>query len=174
MWQSMGGGGPASPMLAIIGTVRRMEAGNPPDSRALRGLIRATLDRLKERSTSIDWHVHESAQQLLRLACVRQLAPSDAARDDGHLPTALRRVLREEIDGIDDPPSMHRLLVILLDINGQHAHETLEARRRTIGKTFRPGARSITWGTVRKHHEPRALDELTDRLVARELHARSQ
>jgi len=78
---------------------------------------------------------------------------------------ALIAVLREAVDSLGQ--SQYRnLLEIVLGLNRRTAPMSAGERRHLAGIEFRGGSSPVTAGTIRQHHEPKALDQLAAQLVA--------
>jgi len=80
---------------------------------------------------------------------------------------ALREVLRSAVEGMGK--SQYRsLLTIVLGLDPRYEDLQAGAKREIAGREFRGGDRPVSAGTIRQHHEPRALDELARLLVSPE------
>jgi hypothetical protein len=127
-----------------------------PDRQA----VRKGLARLVAHGAASVW-LPES-QALIELPAVReklrQLGP-------GREEEALVAVLRDAVEQLGT--SQHRqLLTIVLALDDAYAGMTARERRERAGQDFRGGTHQVSWGTIRQHHEPRALDELTSLLLS--------
>lgn len=82
-----------------------------------------------------------------------------------HADDALLIALREAVDRLRHP-QYQELLTIVLALDERYAGLSARHRREIAGREFRGGTHAVTWGTIRQHHEPRALDLLTSVLTA--------
>lgn len=126
-----------------------------------RETIKKQLARLATRGLVPFW-VIDNCRILLGLACVRdELAPE--RRDDpteDELADALRSYLEKAVQEVES--RQYRILLeIVLAIDASYLETTAKHRRTEAGKRFRPGSRAVTWGNIRQHHEPRAIDALS-------------
>ncbi len=121
--------------------------------------IRAGLARLVARGSDAVWL--PEVQPLLQLPAVR--AKLDELGEE-HAAEALRAVLIEAIDGLGKS-QYQRLLTIVLGLDPAYASLSAGEKRRIAGQEFRGGHRQVSAGTIRQHHEPRALNELAARLL---------
>jgi hypothetical protein len=124
--------------------------------------VRQALSRLVVHGADAVWS--PKAQPLLRLPRVRErideLGEDQAAE-------ALRQVLQEAIDNLGQ--SQYRLLLtIVLGLSQNYEDLSAGDKRALAGKEFRGGTKPVSAGTIRQHHEPRALDELASLLVSNE------
>ncbi len=104
----------------------------------------------------------------LRIAAAQQRKPSAPPGEklgDGHEGEALRAVLEDAIASLGQ--SQYRsLLTIVLGLDPEHERMTAGEKRRVAGQEFRRGERTVSAGTIRQYHEPKALDELAATLVS--------
>jgi hypothetical protein len=56
----------------------------------------------------------------------------------------------------------------VLNLDGAYPGTSVEERRRIAGESFRGGEEPVKASTIRQHHEKRALDRLTEMLLAYE------
>lgn len=86
--------------------------------------------------------------------------------EEGESPEdALRAALLEVLEELGQ--SQYRnLLEIVLGLDPKTADMTAAEKRALAGKEFRGGKKPVTAGTIRQHHEPRALEELAEKLVS--------
>jgi hypothetical protein len=119
----------------------------------------------------IPYWIKDRAPMLLRLACVRNLAgETNADPSDDDLAQGLIELLGGLVEKIAS--SQHRiLLTIVLALDPDYKDTTAKERRTAAGELFRGGSRQVTWGTIRQHHEPRALDQLAALLYGEEQRA---
>lgn len=116
--------------------------------------VRAALGRLIAHGIDSVWL--PEAQVLLELPAVRerieQLGP-------GHAADALRQVLSASVESLGQ--SQYRyLLNIVLGLEPAFAEMSAGQKREVAGRKFRGGSKPVSAGTIRQHHEPKALDEL--------------
>jgi schlafen family protein len=127
-----------------------------PDRQA----VRKGLARLAAHGAASVW-LPES-QVLVELPAVQkklhELGPG--AEED-----ALVAALRDAVAQLGQS-QYRRLLTIVLALDDAYAGLSARERREIAGREFRGGTRPVSWGTIRQHHEPRALDELTSVLVS--------
>lgn len=124
--------------------------------------VRRALSRLVVQGVDAVWS--PDAQPLLRLPRVR--ARIDQLGED-RAATALREVLQEAINDLG--PSQYRLLLtIVLGLGPQYKDLSAGEKRALAGRKFRGGHKRVSAGTIRQHHEPRALDELASLLISDE------
>jgi len=109
------------------------------------------------------WWVREQ-EALLGLSCVAARAAPHA--DDADIRAeALVEILRELVGRIRHV-SHGKILWIVLGLEEQYLRmSSAEERRRCAGEAFRGGERPVSAGTIRQHHEKRALDRLTEMLL---------
>ncbi len=127
-----------------------------PSEKAVRG----ALARLITHGVESIWL--PDIQPLFELPAVKAKL-SELGED--HAAEALRAVLEGAIG--DMGQSQYRsLLTIVLGLDPQYEDLQAGAKREIAGQKFRGGARPVSAGTIRQHHEPRALDELARLLVS--------
>jgi hypothetical protein len=135
------------------------------DAEAPRDLeVRQALGHLCTGSL-VPWWVRDKADVLLRLRCVSDRA----AVGDGRLDEVevLAEILRELVGRIRYQ-SHGEILWTVLDLDRAHPGTSVEERRRIAGESFRDGEKPVKASTIRQHHEKRALDRLTEMLLAYE------
>jgi hypothetical protein len=121
--------------------------------------IRQALARLVSGGPEAVWL--PQVQPLLELPAVRKRAESE--KEDPA--EALRAVLLEAIEELGQ--SQYRnLLEIVLGLAPGSANLSAGERRTLAGERFRGGRKPVTAGTIRQHHEVRALAELAQRLAS--------
>lgn len=133
--------------MEATGTARRYE-------------IRKALGRLVTKGAQPYW-VMEAGRALLGLAAVRERLKPDDINDPEAETAALVAVLREAIDRLGHRPESALLTAVLgldRDLLGRSAHE----RRAIAGRVFRGESARVAAGTIRQHHEPKALDLLAE------------
>jgi hypothetical protein len=122
--------------------------------------VRHALARLVVRGVEAVWS--PELQPLLRLPAVRQEV---AEAGEGSAPKALRSVLKRAVHSLAS--SQYRsLLNIVLGLDRQYEDMSAGEKREVAGREFRGGTKPVSAGTIRQHHEPRALDELASLLVS--------
>jgi hypothetical protein len=120
--------------------------------------------------------VLEHGRPLMGLDCVRAYAGSRSTEDD--LAAALVEYLEDAVQRVDSPQNRRLLEVVLglgeADWRAESWREkTATERRAKAGRTFRGAdARAVTFGTIRQHHEPKAIYDLATIVLADEKHAR--
>jgi hypothetical protein len=120
--------------------------------------VRRALSRLVSGGPESIWL--PEVQPLLELPTVKERLEAGEDADE-----ALRQVLLDAIEGLGQ--SQYRnLLEIVLGLTPDSESLSAGERRALAGKRFRGGQRPVTAGTIRQHHERRALTELTKRLLA--------
>jgi len=138
-----------------------------PDPRA--APVRRALGRLCTRGLRLHW-IRKRAGPLLELGCVLDRAASlpltrHSLVDGDRRPEALVDVLREVVGHMRGSEEGEVLWIVLgLDPRFEGASAIL--RREAAGREFRGGEDPVRGGTIRQLHEPRALDLLTERLLA--------
>ena len=86
---------------------------------------------------------------------------------DDHADQALREVLLEATKRLGQ--SQYRsLLKIVLGLEEEYAGLSAAKKRAIAGQKFRGGQRPVSGGTIRQHHEPKALAELAEILFSSE------
>lgn len=126
--------------------------------------VRQALGHLCTRCL-VPWWVRDKADVLLKLRCViDRAAASDGGLDEVE---ALGEILRELVGRIRHQ-SHGEILWIVLDLDRAHPGKSVEERRRIAGESFRDGEKPVKASTIRQHHEKRALDRLTEMLLAYE------
>lgn len=125
-----------------------------------REAIRKGLGRLAAHGVTSVWL--PETQALVELPAVQaklRLIGAD------HTEAALTAVLREAVAGLGHS-QYRQLLTIVLALDERYVGLTARQRREIAGRKFRGGERPVSWGTIRQHHEPKALDQLTSVLLS--------
>lgn len=136
---------------AIYGSISRV------DTASVRRDVRTALSRLVAQGPRAIWL--PEAQPLLKLPAVRQRLEEGEGAD-----AALLFVLRDAVDQMG--ASQHgTILRIVLALDPEYEALSVRARREIAGKAFRGGRKAVQPGTIRQHHEPKALDHLAELLV---------
>jgi hypothetical protein len=114
--------------------------------------------------------VVEQGRLLMGLDCVRAHlgAESGANASEEDLGAALVSYLEDAVEKIDS--RQHRIILeVVLGLGADTwkadnwRDQTATRRRAEAGRSFRgAGARPVTYGTIRQHHEPRAINDLAD------------
>lgn len=104
--------------------------------------------------------VIDSCRILLGLDCVRNHHADGEPTEEG-LAEALGLYLAGAVDRVEK--RQHRILLeIVLGLDPEMLGKTAKERRAEAGRRFRgPDSKPVTFGCIRQHHEPRALDALT-------------
>jgi hypothetical protein len=124
-------------------------------------VVREALGRLCTRGVE-PWWVREQ-EVLLRLTCVS--ARVESSDDLDSRVDALVEILRELVGRIRHL-SHGSILWVVLGLEDRYLRMgSAEQRRECAGRIFRGGERPVSAGTIRQHHEKRALDRLTAMLV---------
>jgi len=122
--------------------------------------VRKALARLVARGIDSVWL--PDVQPLFRLPAVQEKVAELGEDDAGD---ALRAVLEAAVERMGQ--SQYRsLLIIVLGLKPEYAQLAAGERRRIAGLEFRGGVQPVSPGTIRQHHEPKALDELAAVLVS--------
>ncbi len=116
--------------------------------------VRAALARLVAHGIDAVWH--PEAQALLELPVVRERLDEPKGEDAADV---LREVLTEAVGQLGQS-QYRRLLTIVLGLEPEYARMMAGRKRAIAGREFRGGSNPVGAGTIRQHHEPRALDEL--------------
>ena len=131
--------------------------------------IAKALARLSQKGLELFW-VREEARVLFRLECVRRRAEEFDGQEDA-LSLALIAILRELVETIKE--TQHgKILWTVLDFDGDNRETSAKHRRTIAGQQFRDGAHPVTYGTIRKHHEPKAHQRLAALLLGVEAKTR--
>lgn len=132
--------------------------------------IRAALGRLCTKGVA-PYRITDHARVLLDLQVVhRRVDPAACPATDAQLVQALVEYLREAVARLEW--SQHRILLeIVLDLEEKYIEKTATQRRAIAGERFRGGRDVVTAGTIRQHHEGKALDKLTRIVLADEARA---
>ncbi|HEV7564372.1 MAG TPA: ATP-binding protein [Microbacteriaceae bacterium] len=116
--------------------------------------LRTALARLVGRGAEATWL--PEVRPLFDLPAVRAKARElGSERAD----EALRSVLKDAVAELD-APHYQALLTIVLALDPAYEGMIARERRRIAGAQFRGGKQPVTHGTIRQHHEPRALAQL--------------
>lgn len=102
------------------------------------------------------------AGPLLSLPGVRT-RPEAPANSEG----ALKELLLQSLEDVPSP-QYRGLLRVVLGLDPEHADLPATERRAVAGRMFRGGSSPVSAGTIRQHHEPKALAELAAVLVPHE------
>jgi hypothetical protein len=126
--------------------------------------------------------VVEQGRLLMGLDCVRAHLGADkvAAAGEEDLGAALVSYLEDAVEKIDS--RQHRILLeVVLGLGAEQwqadswRDQTATRRRAEAGRSFRgDGARPVTYGTIRQHHEPRAIRDLAEIICQDERLARDE
>jgi hypothetical protein len=114
---------------------------------------------------------------LLGLDCVRGYVGADPTERD--YADALRQYLEDAVQRVESP-ERRVVLEVVLGLGQDRwkskawRHETVEARRREAGRRFRVEEDQVTPGTIRKVHEPHAIQDLAKIMLRDERAARHE
>lgn len=122
--------------------------------------VRAALARLVAHGIDSVWL--PETQALLEVPSVRRKIEELGA---DHAGDALRQVLSDAVESLGQS-QYRRLLTIVLGLEPEYAEMSAGDKRSIAGQQFRGGSKPVGPGTIRQHHEPRALDELAAVLCA--------
>lgn len=123
--------------------------------------VRQALAKLVVHGVDAVWS--PDAQPLLRLPSVRARV---VALGESRAAQALREVLQEAVADLGQ--SQYRLLLtVVLGLSPEYEDLSAGDKRAIAGRKFRGGRKPVSAGTIRQHHEPRALDQLASLLIAR-------
>jgi hypothetical protein len=125
--------------------------------------VRVALGRLVAHGVDSVWL--PDVQPLFKLPAVEEKL---AELGEDRAADALRAVLETAV-GYLGQSQYRSLLTIVLGLDPAYEHLTAGEKRRIAGQEFRGGERPVSAGTIRQHHEPRALDELAAMLVSARL-----
>lgn len=134
--------------------------------------IRRQLGTLATGSVEPYW-VIDNCRQLLGLKCVRARLDKDPPESDHDLVEALVVYLRDAVEEV--PKRQHQILltiVLAIEPNSPHIGTTAKKRRTAAGKAFRGGRKPVGHGTIRQHHEPKAIFSLSEVIYRHECEAR--
>jgi hypothetical protein len=123
------------------------------------------------------WWILEKGRLLMGLDCVRaHLGPS--ASEEKDYARALRNYLETAVPRVES--RQHRIILeIVLGLGNEKwkakdwRKKKAKARRTEAGRKFRPSEGNVTYGTIRQHHEPRALQALAEIVLEDERLARN-
>lgn len=122
--------------------------------------VRAALSKLVVHGVDAVWL--PEAQALLRLPAVRRKV---VELGEEHAADALKAVLKAAVEQLGE--SQYRpLLTIVLGLDAAYERLPAGEKRAVAGREFRGGTSKVSAGTIRQHHEPRALDQLASLLVS--------
>jgi hypothetical protein len=116
-----------------------------------------------------NYWVVEQGRILMGLDCVRAHLREEAAANTSEedLGAALVSYLEDAVQKIDSRP--HRIILeVVLGLGADRwkadswRDQTATRRRAEAGRSFRDGDRPVTYGTIRQHHEPRAIRDLAE------------
>jgi transposase-like protein len=139
--------------------------------------IAKALGRLSTNAL-MTWWILEKGRLLMGLDCVRaHLDPSAAEEKD--YARALRKYLDSAVERVESP--QHRVILeIVLGLGEEQwkakdwRKQKAKVRRTEAGRKFRPDEGTVTFGTIRQHHEPRALKALAEIVLKDEQQARDE
>jgi hypothetical protein len=139
-------------------------SGFPPSA------LRKDLARLVENGIAQYWLIQVGYPRLFRLNCVKREATESQGGDvNGTLADALVTVLKEAISRLGSEQNQIILTIVMgLDPRYPIDETSLEERRTAAGQLFRRGSRPVKFGTIRKYHERKALDQLTEVIISME------
>lgn len=131
--------------------------------------IRRALSRLVTKGVEPYW-ILDTTRELLDLGIVHDRASKlGLPLDDEVRVEALVDVLSNHVNQLGSRSSSI-LLSTVLGLNDPTLLDLAAGQRRTLaGQRFRGGRRTVTAGTIRQYHEPRALDQLASLLAAHEV-----
>lgn len=153
-----------------MGVPRRLESvENQVIEKALRRLCAKALRR--------HW-ILENGRDLLGLDCVRAHLVEDAEEDD--YADALRDYLEGAVQQIESP-ERRVILEVVLGLGDEKwkakawRHKSVDSRQKEAGRLFRlEEEETVTAGTIRKVHQPHAIRDLTEVILADERKTREQ
>ncbi len=115
---------------------------------------------------------------MLGLDCVRVRLVKNAKEED--YADALREYLEGAVQRVESP-ERRVILEVVLGLGDEKwrakswRHKSVEVRREEAGRLFRPEEdETVTAGTIRKVHEPYAIRDLTEVILADEGKARGE
>lgn len=149
----------------------------PPDQHPARSAIRTALGRLVTEGLETYW-IAEVGKDLLALEIVQSRVPSDIDHtdedaEDRAAAAALVEVLTEAVKRVGTR-KYRRLLRYVLPLYEEYVGKTIKERRTAAGQDYKDGKKPIKPGTIRTHHEPKALDVLAKVLVKMEAEHRGE
>lgn len=118
--------------------------------------LRVALTRVVRNGADAVWL--PEIQSLLELPAVQAAISGPPPREPGD---ALRAVLKHAAQQLGRS-QYRKLLTIVLDLDREYADLSVQDRRAVAGREFRDGQRPVSAGTIRQHHERRALDQLAE------------
>lgn len=122
--------------------------------------VRQALAKLVVHGVDAVWS--PDVQPLLHLPSVQARV---AALGEPSAAEALREVLQEAVADLGQ--SQYRsLLTIVLGLIPEYEELSAGDKRALAGRQFRGGRKPVSAGTIRQHHEPRALDQLASLLIS--------
>lgn len=120
----------------------------------------------------------EAGRNLMGLDSVRAHLPDHSTTEEDYA-IALRSYLETAVNRVESP--QHRsILEIVLGLGDQQwksrewRNRTALQRREEAGRRFRGSASPVTAGTIRQHHEPRAIADLANIILSDEQRERSE
>lgn len=142
----------------------------PLDELPQQTTIRKQLGTLCTNGVQPYW-VIDRCRLLLGLACVRG---ETSTSSDDELVDCLVSYLRDAVERIES--RQHQIiLTVVLALDKQYLGTTAIERRTVAGRLFRgQGSKPVMWGTIRQHHEPRALEALAAIVHADEKQVRGE
>ena len=124
--------------------------------------VRFALGRLCTRGVKLYW-IYDVAEPLLDLECVKQVAATKTG-DPEAAPRALIEILDEVVSAMRRP-TYRVILETVLGLDPKYLDLKAETRRAIAGERFRVDGARVSSGTIRKYHEPKALDLLATSLL---------
>lgn len=124
--------------------------------------LRRELGRLCTNGVEHYW-VLDVANHLLELDTVKARMKGT---DDDSIYNAVVDELRDAVEKLA-PRRHRRILTIVFGLDERYLGDSAKSRRTMAGMEFRDGSRPVSPETIRQHHEPKALDKLTELLLKR-------
>ncbi len=109
----------------------------------------------------------EFAGDLLKLEIVRSRVQPHVEDSDAAIGGALVEVLNDAVEQIGSRKD-RRVLRFVLPLRSEYVGTSARERRIAAGENIKDGKKVVKWGTIRAHHEPKALARLAKVLVAME------
>jgi hypothetical protein len=126
----------------------------------------------------LTWWILETGVILLGLDCVQTQLGANAA-DEKDYARALRKYLETAVPRVES--RRHRIILeVVLGLGDEKwkakewRKQKAKARRAEAGRRFRPSEGTVKQGTIRQHHEPRAIQALSIIVLEDERLARSK
>jgi hypothetical protein len=142
-----------------------------------KNVIEQELQRLCAKALRRHW-ILERGRSLLGLDCVRTHLGENAREDD--YADALREYLEGAVQRVESP-ERRVVLEVVLGLGEARwkakswRHESAETRRKRAGRLFRRGEEEdVKAGTIRKVHEPHAISDLAEIVMADEQARRAE